>query len=348
MKAFRLLNAGEHGSLQTVERPTPGPGQILIKVAGAGLCHSDLHFQHSGFPRVPFLTDRVPFTLGHENAGWIEETGAGVSGLDHGAPVIVHSAIGCGRCRLCQAGEEQICQNTARNGPSYGLGVDGGLAEYLLVNSPRQLIPLGDLDPRDAAPLTDAALTPYRPIRRALSQLRAGTHAVVIGVGGLGHMAVQILRALSPVRVVAVDRSPEKLSLAKEMGADVTIISDDQARAALRDAIGGRCASLVLDFVGTDATLSLASSIVEIGGRIVVLGVANGTLQWKFSGTPLESTLTTSYWGNLTELREVVSLAQEGRIRARTQRFLLEQTTEAYALLEAGKIEGRAVVTPHG
>jgi propanol-preferring alcohol dehydrogenase len=348
VKAFRLLKAGEQGSLQTVQRPTPGPGQVLIKVAGAGLCHSDLHFQHAGFPRVPFLTDRVPFTLGHENAGWIEETGSGVSGLEHGAPVIVHSAIGCGRCRLCQAGEEQICQHTARNGPSYGLGVDGGLAEYLLVGSPRQLIALGDLDPRDAAPLTDAALTPYRPIRRSLAQLRAGTHAVVIGVGGLGHMAIQILRALSPARIVAVDRSAEKLTLAKGMGADVTIISDDQARAALRDAIGGRHAGLVLDFVGTDATLALASSIVEIAGRIVVLGVANGTLAWKFSGMPLESTLTTSYWGNLTELREVISLAQEGRIRARTQRFSLEQTTEAYNLLEAGKIEGRAVVTPHG
>jgi len=327
--------------------PEPGPGQVLVKVAGAGLCHSDLHFQHAGFPRVPFLTDKVPFTLGHENAGWVEKLGAGVRGLEHGMPVIVHSAIGCGRCRLCQAGEEQICETTARNGPSYGLGVDGGLAQYLLVDSSRQLIPLDRLDPRDAAPLTDAALTPYRPIRRSLSQLRPGTNAIVIGVGGLGHMAVQILKALAPVRVIAVDRSPEKLELARSVGADIAIPSDDQARAALREAIGGRRASLVLDFVGIDATLTLAASIVELGGRIVVLGAANGVLPWKFAGMPLEATLTTSYWGNLNELREVVALAEQGHIRVRTQRFTLAQTAEAYHLLEAGKIEGRAVVTPN-
>jgi propanol-preferring alcohol dehydrogenase len=348
MKAFRLLRAGEQGSLQSVDRPTPGPGQVLIKVAGAGLCHSDLHFQQPGFPRVPFLTERAPFTLGHENAGWIEELGAGVSGFDFGAPVIVHSAIGCGMCRLCQAGEEQICQQTARHGPSYGLGVDGGLAEYLLVQSTRQLIPLGDLDPRDAAPLTDAALTPYRPIRRSLAQLRAGTSAVVIGVGGLGHMAIQILRVLSPARIIAVDRSSDKLALARSVGAEAAVIGDDHARAALRDAVGGRHAGLVLDFVGTDETLALASSIIEIGGRIVVLGVANGTLPWKFSGVPLESTLTTSYWGNMAELREVVALAREGRIKVRSRRFSLEQTAEAYDLLQSGKIEGRAVVTPYG
>jgi propanol-preferring alcohol dehydrogenase len=348
MQAYRLLEAGTEGSLQTVPVPQPGPGQVLVKVAGAGLCHSDLHFQHAGFPRVPFLTDKTPFTLGHENAGWVEQVGAGVTGLERGTPVIVHSAIGCGRCRLCQAGDDQICEQTARYGPSYGLGVDGGLAEYLLVNSARQLVTLDTLDPRDAAPLTDAALTPYRPIRRSLAQLRPGTNAVVIGVGGLGHMAVQILKALSPVRVVAVDRSPDKLELARSVGADIVIPSDDQARNALREAIGGRRASLVLDFVGVDSTLALAASIVELGGRIVVLGVSTGVLPWKFSGLPLEATLTTSYWGNLTELREVVALAERGLIHVHTQRFSLAQTAEAYHLLQSGKIEGRAVVTPHG
>ena len=160
-------------------------------------------------------------------------------------------------------------------------------------------------------------------------------------------MAVQILKALAPVRVIAVDRSPEKLELARSVGADIAIPSDDQARAALREAIGGRRASLVLDFVGIDATLTLAASIVELGGRIVVLGAANGVLPWKFAGMPLEATLTTSYWGNLNELREVVALAEQGHIRVRTQRFTLAQTAEAYHLLEAGKIEGRAVVTPN-
>jgi len=333
MKAFRLLQPGSAGSLQTVPVPNPGPGQVLVT---AGLCHSDLHFQHPDFPRVSFLTEKAPFTLGHENAGWIEQVGAGVKNLAHGTPVIIHSPLGCGLCRLCQSGEEQICETTARSAPAYGLGIDGGLAEYLLVDSPRQLIPLEALDPRDAAPLTDAALTPYRPIRRSLANLRPGTNAVVIGVGGLGHMAVQILRAISPVRIVALDSNPEKLALASSVGADITIHSDGQAKQALRDAIGGRRASLVFDFVGIDATLALAESIVENGGRIVVLGVGRGTLPWQFSSLPLEAKLTTSYWGNLTELREVVSLAEQGRIHVRTQRFTLDQTLQAYHLLEKG------------
>ena len=348
MKAFRLMRPGEEGQLQEVPKPEPGPGQVLVKIAGAGLCHSDLHFQEAGFPSVPFLLQRTPFTLGHENAGYVEAVGKGVTDLPLGTPVVVHSAIGCGRCRPCQGGDEQICETTARLGPSYGLGEDGGIAEYLLVGSSRQLIPLGDLDPRDAAPLTDAALTPYRPIRRSLQWLRPGSNAVVIGVGGLGHMAVQILKALSPARIVAVDRSPDKLALAKSVGADVTIASDDKARDAVRDAIGGRRASLVLDFVGVEQTLALGASVVEIGGRFIVLGVANGTLPWRFAGMPLETTLTTSYWGNLSELREVIALAQQGRIKAHSQRFSLERTAEAYHLLHEGKIEGRAVVTPHG
>jgi propanol-preferring alcohol dehydrogenase len=161
-------------------------------------------------------------------------------------------------------------------------------------------------------------------------------------------MAVQILRALSSVRIVAVDRSPDKLALAKSVGADIAIQSDDQTKPALRDAIGGRRASLVLDFVGNDSTLALATSIVEIGGRIVVLGVANGMLPWKFSSVPVETSITTSYWGNLAELSEVVALAEQGRIRVRTQRFTLDQTAQAYRLLESARIEGRAVVTPNG
>ena len=183
-----------------------------MKVGGAGACHSDLHVME--WP-AGFLPYELPFTLGHENAGWIEALGAGVKGWEVGEAVAVYGPWGCGRCRPCRTGLETLCERAAQLGAAGGgLGRDGGMAEYMLVPDPRLLVPLGDLDPRDAAPLSDAALTPYHAIKLALHQLVPGTSAVVIGVGGLGHMAVQILRALTPARVIATDIDAGKLELA--------------------------------------------------------------------------------------------------------------------------------------
>ncbi len=190
--------------------PEPGPGQVLVKVGGAGACHSDLHLMEWPEGTMSF---GVPFTLGHENAGWVEALGAGVEGLAEGEAVAVYGPWGCGRCRSCRLSAENYCERQAEIGAfGGGLGLDGGMAEYMLVPHPRLLLPLGDLDPRDAAPLSDAALTPYHAVKRSLDLLVPGSTAVVIGVGGLGHMAVQILRALSPARIVAVDTSADKLA----------------------------------------------------------------------------------------------------------------------------------------
>jgi propanol-preferring alcohol dehydrogenase len=347
MKAFQLINAGEMGELRDVPVPSPGPGEVLIKVAGAGLCHTDLHVMHPGIPPLPYLR-KTPFTLGHEPAGWIEQVGAGVAGLERGMPVIIYPALACGMCRLCHAGEDQLCERCAHTGPTLVMGHDGAIAEYMLVKSPRQVIPLGDLDPREAAPLTDAALTPYRPIRRNLDLLRPDASVVVIGVGGLGHMAVQILRAVCSAQIIAVDRSAERLDLARALGADATVLSDHEAAAAIREATRGGGAALVLDLVGIQATLRLAASVVRVAGRIAVVGMGGGTLPWSFVGLPYEAALSTTYLGNPTELREVVALAEAGRILVHIEAFKIEQTAQAYGLLQSGRIRGRAVVTPHG
>ncbi len=348
MKAFQLIRPGEMGQLRSVDVPTPGHGEVLVKIGGAGLCHSDLHFMHGAFPHVPYLTDNVPFTLGHEPAGWVEQLGPGVAGFEPGQAVIVYPIFGCGRCAACQAGQDHLCRVHAATGPALGLGVNGALAEYMLVKSARQLIPLGKLDPRQAAPLTDAALTPYHAIRRNLERLRPGASAVVIGVGGLGQMAVQLLSVLSAAQVIAVDRSADKLASASAFGAQVTVPAGDGAARAVRDATGGRGAELVIDLVGIDSTLKLAAASVAAAGRIEVIGVGGGSFQWGFARLPLEASIGSSYWGTPTELREVVALAEAGRIHSKVQCFDLADAAHAYQLLEDGTIDGRAVVTPHG
>ena len=346
MQAYRLLAWQEQPELVEVPVPKPGPGQVLIRVAGAGACHSDLHLMDWPAGQLPF---DPPFTLGHENAGWVERVGAGVNEVAVADPVAVYGPWGCGRCAACRRSSENYCERQAEIGVmGGGLGLDGGMAEYLLVPSARFLVPLGDLDPREAAPLSDAALTPYHAIKRSLHKLGPGSTAVVIGVGGLGHMAVQILGAVCAARIVAVDSSSEALALAGEVGADVGIEAGDEATEAIHGATQGRGADVVLDFVGSDDTMALALHSGRSEGDVTIVGLAGGTLPFSFFSGPYECTLATTYWGGIGELIEVLELARAGKIRAHIERFTLEQVAEVYDRLRRGDIHGRAVVCPHG
>jgi alcohol dehydrogenase, propanol-preferring len=346
MKAYQLTAWQSPPEMREVDVPEPGPGQVSIKVGGAGACHSDLHLME--WPEGTMDFD-VPFTLGHENAGWVETTGAGVEGLEQGEPVAVYGPWGCGRCRACRSSAENYCEHQAEIGAfGGGLGLDGGMAEYMLVPSSRLLLPLGDLDPRDAAPLSDAALTPYHAIKRSLPLLTPGSTAVVIGVGGLGHMAVQILRALSPARVIAVDSSTEKLRLAREVGAEETLEPGEGTAEAIRELTGGLGAELVVDHVGADETIALAAAVGRFQSQLTIVGLAGGKFEFAFGALPFEAQLTIPYWGSAIELVEVLDLARAGKIRARVERFPLDRADEAYRRLREGDIDGRAVICPHG
>src|SRR6187399_3122423 len=214
MRAVRFAGVGLPAQIEDVPKPSPGPGQILVKIGGAGVCHSDLHVMEED------LGFRPPFTLGHENAGWVAELGEGVAGFKEGDAVAVYGPWGCGRCHSCQLSMENYCENWAQMGTfGGGLGSDGGMADYMLVPSARLLVALGSLSPAKAAPLSDAALTPYHAIKRALPSLSADSTAVVLGVGGLGHMAIQLLRVLAPIRIIAADVDDKKLEQAKSLGA---------------------------------------------------------------------------------------------------------------------------------
>lgn len=346
MQAYQLVEWQQEPELREVEVPEPGPGEVLIKVGGAGACHSDLHVMEWPAGTLPY---ELPFTLGHENAGWIEAVGAGVTGWDVGAGVAVYGPWGCGRCRACRSTLETLCERRDEIGASGGgLGRDGGMAEYMLVPDSRLLVPLGDLDPRDAAPLSDAALTPYHAIKLALPKLVPGTSVLVIGVGGLGHMAVQLVRAVTPADVIAVDVDPAKLELAREVGATATVNAGEGAAEAVRELTGGHGVALVMDFVGADATMALAAATVASGGSVMVVGIAGGTLPLTFGTLPFDASIAHPYWGSRIELVEVLELARSGRIRAHVERFPLVRAADAYRRMREGSLDGRAVITPNG
>lgn len=340
MRAAMLHGWKEPFVLEELPRPVPGPGQVLIRVAGAGVCHSDLHVRDGQMAAMPF---EFPLLLGHENAGWVKELGPGVSGLDVGRPVLVFGGWGCGSCRVCLAGEEQLC-DVMRWG---GLGPPGGYAEFLLVPAVRHLVPLTSLDPLAAAPLSDAALTPYRAVKQALPRLVPGTTAVVIGAGGLGQFAVQLLDVLSPATVVALDIAADKRVAAGSLGAEFVFDPrEDAVPDALQSIAGVEGVAAVFDFVGTDESLSLAARTVGRKGLLTVVGLGGGSLPYSFLGLRTEATVTSSTWGSRTELAEVVALAEAGLIATDVERRPLEDINQAFADLAAGAVRGRLVLVP--
>jgi propanol-preferring alcohol dehydrogenase len=346
MKAYQLTEWQKPPEMRDVPVPEPGPGEVLVKVGGAGACHSDLHLMEWPEGTLDF---EMPFTLGHENAGWVETLGAGVEGLEVGEAVAVHGPWGCGHCRSCRLSAENYCEHQAEIGAfGGGLGLDGGMAEYLLVPHARLLLPLGDLDPHEAAPLSDAALTPYHAIKRSLDLLVPGSTAVVIGVGGLGHMGVQILRALSPAQIIAVDISEEKLKLAREVGADEAVAAGDSAAEQIRELTSGLGAELVLDMVGSDDSIALSVAVARFQSHVTVVGLAGGKFEFAFGALPFEAQLTIPYWGSGIELLEVLELARAGKIHAHVERFPLDRVEDAYKRMREGTLAGRAVICPNG
>src|SRR3954453_20270766 len=337
MHAIRLTAWEQPARLVDVPTPEAGPGEVLVRVGGAGLCHSDLHLMHWPTGTLPY---ELPFTLGHEVAGVVAALGPGADGPEPGTPVLVYGPWGCGRCPACSLGAEMLCAGN-RNGGA-GLGHDGGLAEYMVVPSPRLTLPLDGLDPVTAAPLADAGLTPYHAIRRALD----AASAVVIGIGGLGHVAIQLLKALTRARVVAVDRRDAALALATDRGADVVLSAAGLSGDTLRRAAGPRGAALVVDCVGSDDTLALAAQAVAPGGHVSVIGLAGGTFPMRFADVPLETSVIFSNWGTRAELAEVIALAREGAIAIEVERLTLAEVPAAYERLAAGGGHGRLVAVP--
>jgi len=345
MWAWQLTAFGRGPQLREVEVPRPGAGEVLVKVAGNGLCHSDVGLMDPNAPAPPFPDWQLPFTLGHEIAGWIEETGAAVAGFSRGAPVILVATHSDGTCEFCRAGLDNNC-DAATAGRGYGR--DGGLAAYVRLPSTRPLIPLATLDPRTAGPLADAGATSMHAVRQVLGRLGQGSSAVVIGAGGLGSFAVQLLRQLSPARVIAVDLNPARLEYARSLGAHEVIAGVSERTAEdLHSLTRGRGAEAVLDFVGIDATIFAGLAAVRRTGAYGLIGAGMGRLNapW-FHLLPKDGEVFNFTGSTIADLREVVALAEAGRLVNDTERFAFADTPKAYARLEAGTLTGRAVVAP--
>jgi propanol-preferring alcohol dehydrogenase len=344
MLAYRLLEAQAQPEFQEVPEPHAGPGQVVVRVAASGLCHTD--FTVVSRERSYWNEEPPPFTLGHEIAGWVEEVGTGVANLRHGDAVAINpSWASCGRCHMCRSGEENHCllQKAIR---APGVGHDGGHAPYVLVPEARFLVPIGNLDPIQAAPLTDAGITTYSAIKPALPGIWPGSTAVVIGVGGLGLYAVQFLRLLTGARVVAVDRSDARLKLAREYGADDVVPSGPDAARQIRELSGGAGAAFVLDCAGVNETLATAIAALSWRGRLVMVGAGGGAVPFDFFKVPPGAQLSTSLNGGTIALMEVVELAALGRLKILVDRYPLSAAKRAYDDFEQGRLVGRAVLIP--
>ncbi|MEU9736173.1 NAD(P)-dependent alcohol dehydrogenase [Streptomyces sp. NPDC048002] len=346
MKALQYRTIGAPPEVVTVPDPEPGPGQVLLKVTAAGVCHSDIavmSWPAEGFPYA------LPLTLGHEGVGTVAALGAGVTSVREGDAVAVYGPWGCGTCAPCAEGKENYClraQELGINPP--GLGAPGSMAEYMIVDDPRHLVPLDGLDPVAAVPLTDAGLTPYHAIKRSLPKLVPGSTAVVIGTGGLGHVAIQLLRALTPARVIALDVSEDKLRLAREVGAHEAVLSDERAAGVVRELTGGVGAQAVFDFVGAQPTVTTAGAVAAVESDVTIVGIGGGALPVGFGHLPFEVSVTAPYWGSRSELVEVLALARSGAVSVHTETFSLDEAPLAYERLHSGKVNGRAVILPNG
>ena len=343
MRAVRLTRWQADPVLTDVPVPEPSGTEVLVEVTAAGLCRSDIHIMSSRPGVYPY---ELPFTLGHETAGRVAALGPGASGVSPGDPVIVYSRWGCGECWHCANGRDNACARTQRGPHGGGLGRDGGLAEYLIVPSARYLVPAPGLDPVQAAPLTDAALTSYHAAKLSLPQLRDGSTVLVLGVGGLGHLAVQIVKAISPARIVAVDVRDSALAMARAAGADAVLLADGLTPEDVRAETGPDGAAVALDFVGNDATLALAAGSVSQGGDVTFVGRGGGELRVAPGLIPFETTVRMPTWGTLDELAEVVTLAASGAIHSEGEVYALDHAVSAYDKLRQGDVLGRAVVVP--
>jgi len=334
MKAYRMFEWKQPAKMVDIEIPEPEAGQVRLKVAGNGICASDLHLMHEWEASPPHIKIELPMTIGHEVGGYIDKLGPGVSGFDIGQAAVVTIA-GCGHCYYCAQGMNEYCLN---KGKQVGMGLDGGLAEY--VNAPAgAVVPVNSMDPADAAPLTDAGLSSFHAVKRISPLLNGGTTVAVIGVGGLGHMAIQEIKAISPAKIIAYDLNEKSLELAKELGADEARKSDDAN-------VEKMSVDAVLDFVGAAATIKMATKMIRPLGHIVIVGRGPGIFEFNHRAMPYGATLSTTFGGPKFQLIELIGLVEAGLVKPHTTRFKLDDVETAYDKLAKGEITGRGVVIP--
>ena len=342
MKAVRVHAYHADPTIDEIPEPTlQGPLDVIVKIGGAGVCRTDLHIINGDWEAAQHPD--LPYVIGHENAGWVHAVGEGVTNVKVGDTVILHPQPSCGMCLACRAGRDMQCDSAFFPGLSNN---DGGMAEYLRTTA-RACVKLDpSTDPADVAALADAGITAYHAVRKAASGLFPGTTAVVQGAGGLGHIGVQTLKAITSAKVIVVDRSPAALELAKEIGADETVVSDGSHIDAVKDLTGGRGADVVFDFVAEQGAELDGWAMTAPGGYQYIIGYGGQFVAPTLDFVAGEKSVIGNIVGTYTDLAELMVLAQAGKVTLHTQKYPLSEALTALADLDAGNVRGRAILVP--
>lgn len=345
MKAVRVHTYHERPSVDDVDEPTiTDPFDVIVRIGGAGLCRTDLHIIEEQWAEKTEVS--LPYTIGHENAGWVEEVGSAVETVRVGDAVICHPHITCGLCRACRDGDDVHCERAAFP----GIDTDGGMAA-LLKTSVRSLVPLPEgVEPADVAAHADAGLTAYHAVRKAVTMdlLHPGTRCVVIGAGGLGHIGIQSLKALSATEVIVVDRSEEALSLARDIGADQTVVADGGHVDTVLEMTDGHGAEAVLDFVGEGGAVAEGFAMTRRAGCHFVIGYGENIDVPTIDVISTERSFIGNLVGSYNDLVELMALQAQGKVTLHTQTYALEAVNDAISDLEQGKLRGRGILVPEG
>ena len=341
MRAVRLHEYDKRPTVDEIAEPQiTGPNDVVVKIGGAGLCRTDLHLVEGQWAEKTGTP--LPFTLGHENAGWVHEVGSAVEHLSPGDTVILHPQATCGLCRACRAGDDMHCGNSFFP----GLNTDGGMADYLRTGV-RAVVKIDPkLQPADVAALADAGLTAYHAVRKTVPLLYPGTKAVLIGAGGLGHFGIQALRALTPAEIVVVDRSEGALALAKSIGAHYTVLADGSHVQQVLDLTDGNGAEVVIDFVGERGAEHDGVAMLRRAGSYFVIGYGGAINVPTIDIISTEINFVGNLVGTFNDLDELMTLAAQGQVKLHTQSYPLDAVNDAMDDLDAGRLRGRGILVP--
>ena len=354
MNAARLHEYHQALKVEQVEEPkATGPFDVVVKIGAAGLCRTDLHIQEGQWAEKSEV--KLPYVPGHENAGWVHEIGSGVSNVEVGDTVIVHPFISCGLCRPCRKGDDMHCIN----GSFPGINRDGGFAE-LLLTSARSVVKLDpSLEPASIAALADAGLTAIHAVKKAIPVLGAGTKAVVIGAGGLGHIGIQCLKAYTPTEIIVVDPNEKALALAKELGADHTIKVDTQRTSSsstggsshidtVQEITDGMGAEAIIDFVGENGAVEDGVAMIQDGGFYYVIGYGQNIDIPTIDVISREISFIGNLVGTYVDLQDLMTLTAQGKVTLHTTTYPLDAINDAMADLDNGRLQGRGILVPAG
>jgi NAD+-dependent secondary alcohol dehydrogenase Adh1 len=343
MKAARLHTYHDALHIDEVDEPhAEGPLDVVVRIGAAGLCRTDLHIQEGQWAEKSEV--KLPYTPGHENAGWVHEIGSAVSNVEVGDTVIVHPFISCGQCLPCRRGDDMHCVN----GSFPGINRDGGFAEFLLTSA-RSVVKLDpSLHPTQIAALADAGLTAIHAVKKAIPVLGAGTRAVVIGAGGLGHIGIQCLKAYTPTEIIVIDPSEKALELARELGADQTVKVDGSHVDTVKELTDGVGAEAIIDFVGEKGAIEDGIAMVQDGGFYYVIGYGENINIPTIDVISREISFIGNLVGTYVDLADLMTLTAQGKVTLHTSTYPLDAINDAMADLDHGRLQGRGILVPAG